>query len=51
MLLKDPRTLKNEISFKTVTVDVFNKTKFVFRDLIGTTMENATRFREFGIII
>ena len=47
--LKDPRTLKNEISFKTVTVDVFNKTKFVFRDLIGTTMENATRFREFQL--
>ena len=47
--LKDPRTLKNEISFKTVTVDVFNKTKFVFRDLIGTTVENATRFREFQL--
>lgn len=46
---KDPRALKNEISFKTVTVDLFNKTKFVFRDLIGTTVENATRFREFQL--
>ena len=45
----DPRPLKNEISFKTFTVDAFNKGRYIFRDLIGTTAENATRFREFEL--